>query len=67
MLSGFPVTLTLLCSTMTFNLNNYFIHYHILDFPPQVVLLATLASVRLIDGFRPATRRQYARMWPDFS
>ena len=28
--------------------------------------MVTLASNRLLDGFRPATKRQYARMWLDF-
>ena len=37
-----------------------------LEFPPQAAQLATLASNRLLDGFRPATKRQYARMWLDF-
>ena len=35
-------------------------------FPPQAAQLVTLASNRLLDGFRPATKRQYARMWLDF-
>ena len=36
------------------------------NFHPQAAQLATLASNRLLDGFRPMTKRQYARMWLDF-
>ena len=42
------------------------IYFCILEFPPQAAQLVTLASTRLLDGFRPATKRQYARMWLDF-
>ena len=36
------------------------------EFSPQAAQLVTLASNRLFDGFRPATKRQYQRMWLDF-
>ena len=36
------------------------------EFPPQASQLVTLASNRLLGGFRPTTKRQYARMWLDF-
>ena len=38
----------------------------ILDVPPGAVQLATSAAARLASGFRPATLRQYTRMWKDF-
>ena len=38
----------------------------VLEYPPEAAQLATLASHRLLDGFRPATKRQYSRMWWDF-
>ena len=41
-------------------------YFCILEFPPEAAQLVTLASNRLLDGFRPATKRQYARMWLDF-
>ena len=36
------------------------------EYPPEAAQLATLASHRLLDGFRPATKLQYSRMWRDF-
>ena len=38
----------------------------ILDVPPGAVQLATSAAARLASGFRPATLRQYKRMWKNF-
>ena len=40
--------------------------YFTLDIPPGAVQLATSAAARLASGFRPATLRQYTRMWKDF-
>ena len=40
--------------------------YFTLDIPPGEVQLATSAAARLASGFRPATLRQYTRMWKDF-
>ena len=36
------------------------------EYPPEAAQLATLASHRLLDGFRPATKCQYSWMWWDF-
>ena len=36
------------------------------EYSPQAAQLVTLASDRLLDGFRPAMKRQYIRMWLDF-
>ena len=36
------------------------------DLPSQAAQLATSAASRLLDAFRPSTKRQYARSWLDY-
>ena len=40
--------------------------FYIPELPGVAAQLATLASKRLMHGFRPSTFQQYQRMWKDF-